>query len=169
MNKADKQLLVELDFGIISKEYFLKKFSVDIKKETEFVKTEIKSVIDSSNPEEIEMLISLIWLTGNSFSFLDELNELLVNPNHSSHQVIAKELQNIANPKTIPFIRKALETNFDYLEYTCSESDAIAKWFSHLLFSIGTDEAFELMKEYSNSKDIGVAKEMKYRLTKVKN
>ena len=111
MNEADKQLLVELDFGIISKEYFLKKFSVDIKKETEFVKTEIKSVIDSSNPEEIEMLISLIWLTGNSFSFLDELNELLVNPNHSSHQVIAKELQNIANPKTIPFIRKALETN----------------------------------------------------------
>ena len=98
------------------------------------------------------------------------LNDPVINPNHRSHQVISKNLQDIApSPTTVPFVRKALETNFDYLEYTGSDSDAIAKWFSWLLYSIGTDEAINLMKEYSNSPHEGIANEMRYRLNKVRH
>jgi hypothetical protein len=64
-------------------------------------------------------------------------------------------------------VRKVLENNFDYLQYTCSESSTIAKWFSWLLYSIGTKEAIELMREYSNSEDEGIANEMRYRLKKM--
>jgi hypothetical protein len=95
---------------------------------------------------------------------LNVFNDLLISPSHHCHQVIAKALQDIASPSTIPFVRKALESNFDYLAYTCSDDEVIAKWFSHLLFSIGTDEAIALIEEYSHSENRGISKEMCYRL-----
>jgi HEAT repeat protein len=95
------------------------------------------------------------------------LNELLITPGHTQHQLIAKILQDVKSPSTVPFVRKALESNFDYLEYTCSDSEAIAKWFSWLLLSIGTEDAVNLIKEYTQSTDEGIRKEMIYRLSKM--
>ena len=168
MTESDKQLLVEYNDGIVPETVFLKRFSVDIRSSTSFVESAIRTAIETGNQEEIEMTISLIWLTGNTSGFLGLLNELLILPNHQSHQRIARTLQEIASPSTIPFVQRALETNFDYLEYTCSESRAIAKWFSWLLYAIGTKEAIDLIEIYSHSVDDGVKSEMRYRLNKVK-
>lgn len=168
MTDKDKQLLAELDYGIISRETFLKNFSVDINDNVEFVRKEVRAAIESKDPDEIKMILNLVWLSNDITNYVDLLNELLINPNHRNHQLIAKILQDFApSPTTVPFVRKALESNFDYLAYTCSDSIAIAKWFSWLLYSIGTPEAIELMKEYSNSSDEGVRNEMRYRLKKV--
>lgn len=167
MTEKDKQLLIDLEYGRISYDQLLKKLSVDIKKDTEFVRKEINEAIEKAEPEEIGRTLPLIWLSGDIYKYIDILNELLINPNHRKHQQIAKGLQDSPSPTTVPYIRKALESNFDYLEYTCSESNAIAKWFSWLLYSIGTPEAIELMKEYSNSNDEGIRNEMLYRLKKV--
>lgn len=170
MTEADKQLLIDLDYGKVTFDDFLKQFSVDLKSDNDFIRTEMKAAIQSADTDRIQMTIPLIWFSEDISNFIDLLNELLINPNHRSHQVIAKNLQDDApSPTTVPFVRKALETNFDYLEYTCSDSDAIAKWFSWLLYSIGTDEATNLMKEYSNSTDEGIANEMRYRLNKVQH
>jgi hypothetical protein len=167
MTEQDKQLLAELDYGIITTDTFLKNFSVDIRNDTDFVRTEMQNAIATSDTDEIQMTLNLIWLSGDISKYVDILNELLINPNHRSHQEIAKTLQDYApSPSTVPFVRKVLESNFDYLEYTCSDSDAIAKWFSWLLCSIGTTEAIDLMKEYSNSSDEGIRNEMLYRLKK---
>ena len=168
MTDKDKQLLAEFDYGIISSGTFIKNISIDIKSNVDFVRQEIKTAIESAGPEEIQMTLNLVWLSGDISKYVDLLNELLINPNHRNHQQIAKALQDLApSPTTVPFVRKALETNFDYLEYTCSDSDAIAKWFSWLLYSIGTTEAIDLMKEYSHSADEGIRNEMLYRLKKV--
>ncbi len=167
MTDTDKQLLAELDYSIISVDTFLKRFSVDITKDKEFVKKEIRAAIEDANPDEIQMTLSLIWLSGNASEYIDILNELLIDPNHISHQRVARELQELASPTTISFVRKALESNFDYLEYTYSDSDALAKWFSWILISIGTTEAIDLMKEYCNSANEGIRNEMLYRLAKI--
>jgi hypothetical protein len=168
MTNHDKQLLTEFENGFITADIVLNNFSVDIKKDTDFVRAEMNNVIATSDPDEIQMTLGLIWLSGDIPKFVDILNELLINPNHRSHQVIAKNLQDDApSATTVPFVRKALESKFGYLEYTYSESNVIAKWFSWLLYSIGTAEAIDLMKEYSNSTDEGVANEMRYRLKKV--
>jgi hypothetical protein len=168
MTNQDKQLLAELDYGIITTDIFLKNFSVNIKNDTGFVKTEVRKAIETSDPDEIQMTLVLIWLSGDISKYVDILNELLINPNHRSHQQIAKNLQDDApRPTSVPFVRKALESNFDYLEYTCSDSGAIAKWFSWLLYSIGTTEAIDLMREYSNSSNEGIRNEMLYRLKKI--
>jgi len=167
MTEKDKQLLIDLDYGRISYDELLERFSINIKQDFEFVRKEMFAAIDSAEAEEIGMTLPLIWLSGDIDKYIDILNELLINPNHRKHQEIAKGLQDYPSPTTVSFVRKALESNFDYLEYTCSESNAIAKWFSWLLYSIGTTEAIELMKEYSNSNDEGIRNEMLYRLKKV--
>ena len=92
----------------------------------------------------------------------------MVNPNHNKHQSITWKIQQIKSPTSVPYIKKVLESNFKFLEYTCSDSATIAKWFSWALYSIGTKEAVEVMKEYSNNKNEGIAHEMRYRLNKLK-
>jgi len=169
MTETDKQLLIELEYGVISQAIFLKRFSVDIKNDAVFVQKEMEAAIKTGDSDEIQMTISLIWLAGDHYRFLDLLNELLINPNHQGHQTIGRALQEIANPATIPFVQKALDTNFDYLEYTCSETSAIAKWFSWLLYAIGTKEAVDVIKKYSLSANTGIKEEMLYRLKKIKN
>ncbi len=168
MTEADEQLLIELYCGRVDRNIFLKNFSVDITRDIEYVRAEIEAAIKTADSEKIQMIIPLIEFSSDVSQFVDLLNELLINPNHRSHQRIAKTLQdNAPSPTTIPFVKKALETNFDYLNYTCSDSDAIAKWFSWLLYAIGTNEAIQLMQDYSNSPDEGIANEMRNRLNKI--
>ena len=53
------------------------------------------------------------------------------------------------------------------LEYTASDDDVIAKWFSHALADINTPEAIEVIREFSKSANPGIAEEMNYRLEKI--
>jgi hypothetical protein len=82
---------------------------------------------------------------------------------------VAKALQDhVKSSSSIPFVEQALATRFDYLTYTCSDSGVIAKWFSWLLFEIGTPEAIAVMRRYADDPDEGIREEMRYRLAKVK-
>src|SRR5689334_5767380 len=128
MTEKDKQLLVELDYGIITADIFLKNFSVDIKNDIDFVRVEMINAIKIADPDEIQMTLALIWLSGDISKHIGILNELLINPNHRNHQLIAKNLQDYApDASTVPFVRKALESNFEYLHYTSSDSRTITK------------------------------------------
>jgi hypothetical protein len=169
MTAIDKQLLIDLNDGRLTVDNFLNRFSINLKYDNNYIRTEIEAAIQSADTDRLQITIPLIWFSADIPNFIDLLNELLTNPNHRSHQVIAKNLQDIApSPTTVPFVRKVLETNFDYLTYTGSDSSSIAKWFSWLLYSIGTEEAINLMKEYSKSEDEGIANEMLYRLNRIR-
>jgi len=165
MTKRQIHILDEYYSGKIPRDKFLQKFGKEIE-DVEFIKKELKESIESKNLESIERAISLMWFYKDCEPFIDELNILLLEPNHRSHQVVTKKIQDLANPKSVPFIKKALESNFDYLAYTCSNSGAIAKWFSWALFSIGTEDAINLIKEYTKSEDEEIRNEMIYRLNK---
>jgi len=169
MTDKDKLLLAEFESGVITEAVFLKDFSVDINNDEAFVRTAMLHAIATEDIDEIETTLNLVWLSDDTPQYVDILNGLLINPHHNQHQRIAKYLQDCApDPATIPFVRKALESNFDYLEYTCSGSGTIAKWFSWLLSAIGTKEAIDLMEEYTHSEDEGISNEMRYRLQGMK-
>jgi site-specific recombinase len=119
------------------------------------------------SPKEMEKVLAQLAVSDELPDNTDILNELLLHPKHRSHQRIAKKLQGIADPSTVPFVRKALASNFDYLAYTCSDDATIAKWFSWLLYAIATDDAIALMLEYSASDNEEINKEMRYRLQKI--
>jgi LL-diaminopimelate aminotransferase len=96
------------------------------------------------------------------------LNELILDGSHRKHQYVALKIQTSKDPKAVPYLRKALENGFEMYQYTCSDDDVIAKWFSWALYSIGTAEAIQVIKDFSESENEGIAKEMKYRLGKIK-
>jgi hypothetical protein len=170
MTDKQKQGLSEYYAGRISIDTLVNIFPVDPRRDESYIATEVRNAIQTNDPDEIDQSIYLMWLSDNVIAFTDLLNELLVNPNHTQHQYIAKALQDyIKSPSSIPFIEKALATHFDYLAYTCSESDVIAKWFSWLLYEIGTPEALAVMQRYADDPDEGIGNEMKHRLAKVKN
>lgn len=168
MTDTERELVTKVNSGQLTTEQFHQQFPVDIRKSKDYVIREIRIAIDNENIDELELAISLIWLAGTDKQFVDILNELLIYPNHRSHQFVTKTIQEIKSPSSVPFIRQVLQNNFQFLAYTCSDSDAIAKWFSWALYSIGTTDAIELMREYSNSSDEGIRKEMIYRLNKVR-
>ncbi len=116
MTEKDKKLLIEFENGEITADNFLNQFSVELKSDNHFIYTEIQTAIESDDPAKLKLVIPLIWISDDISRFLDLLNELLINPNHKSHQRIAKTLQDkLPRPTTVPFVRKVLETNFDYL------------------------------------------------------
>jgi hypothetical protein len=136
--------------------------------DTNKIVVDARSAIESGDPKKIDACIYSMLASHNKTAFTDLLNELLINPNHTEHQHIAKYLQDyVKSPSTIPFVEKALATHFDYLEYTCSESGVIAKWFSWLLYDIGTPDAIALMQRYADDPDEGIRNEMRYRLAKL--
>ena len=167
MNQLERKLLIDWESGKISKEEFLAAFPVDIRRDKNYVVSEVEKAVKTGETEELELAINLIWLSDNEADFIDLLHNLLLNPNHRSHQYILKSLQDLRNPKSVPFIKKALKTNFDYIPYTGSDSYGIAKWFSWALATIGTNEAIDLIKEYSHSEDEGIREEMLYRLKRI--
>ncbi len=96
------------------------------------------------------------------------LNELVLDKSHNQHQYIVLKIQKTADPSSVPYLRQALENGFAIYQYTCSDDDTIAKWFSHALYSIGTAEAIRGIKDFAVSENELIAKEMQYRLSKIK-
>jgi hypothetical protein len=168
MTRLEKRLLTQWQNAEITTESFKEQFPIDLQTNLDFIIFEIKKALKLNDKEALDHLVQLIYFCENKAPFTDILNELLVHPNHRSHQVATKLIQEIKSPSSIPFIKKVLETGFDYLDYTCSEPEVIAKWFSHTLASIGTEEAINCIKKFAHSSDEGIKKEMNYRLVKLK-
>ncbi len=134
-----------------------------------FILTELQAEFAMPSDGECGLTDNIVWLAFGLRDIdmeLEILHELLVMPCHYRHQDVTRKLQDIGCPSSIPHIAQALAGGFHYLEYTCSEDGVIAKWFSHALASIGTDEAIDLIRKYARSTNPEVAEEMQYRLTK---
>ena len=129
--------------------------------------SKIENAISVNNNDQLQYLLDELELININQDYVDILNQLLLNKNHKSHQFISKRIQTLKSPTSIPYIEKVLQSNFDYLQYTCSNDDVIAKWFSHALSEIGTKKAINLIEKYSNSENELIKKEMIYRLSKM--
>ncbi|WP_374518232.1 hypothetical protein [Undibacterium squillarum] len=128
---------------------------------------EMAAAIASGDWQETHALLGRVQAIGNPHEKADVLNSLLVMPGHELHQEVAREIQKLRSPSSIPFIRHMLTEGFQMLEYTCSEPGVIAKWFSHALADINTPDAIALIKEFSASSNQEVAEEMSYRLERL--
>ena len=168
MMPEQQQQLLEYFTGRMSIDKLVDILQADPRRDDTYVTAELRNAIQKGDRNELDACIHLLWISEDVKPFTDIMNELLVNPNHTQHQQIAKTLQDdVRSPSTIPFVEKVLATHFDFLAYTCSESDVIAKWFSWLLYAIGTPEAIAVIRQYAEDPDPGISKEMKYRLNSI--
>lgn len=97
----------------------------------------------------------------------DTLGRLLLMRGHRVHQEVAMEIQQLGHPSSVAVIRQILERGFDDFAYTGSGHETIAKWFSHALRAIGTPQAVDLLREFTHSRDAGLAAGMIYRLSRM--
>lgn len=113
------------------------------------------TAIQEDDEDKAGLLIGVVFWLDNQSIKVAALNEFLLLDGHFSHQMIRKELQDIGHPSSVVIIVKILEQDFKRFEYTASDDGVIAKWFSHALDDIGTDEAFELLRKYANIENRG--------------
>ncbi len=66
------------------------------------------------------MVAQLVLSAEPQGEMTDLLNELLIAPGHQSHQQVARALQKLGSPSTIPFVKRAIDGGSDHLDYTCS-------------------------------------------------
>lgn len=133
------------------------------------IEFKVREAIKSGETEELDIAVSELLESENISNHIDLLNELLLVNFHRQHQYIAKAIQDLKTPSSVPYIRKVLDSGFKEIPYTGSDSYSMAKWFSWALYCIGTKEAIEVMKEHANSKDQGIKYEMRYRLKKLRS
>lgn len=125
------------------------------------------TAIQENDEDTAELLIGVVFRLDNQSIKVAALNEFLLRDGHFSHQMIAKELQDIGHPSSVVIIAKILEQDFKRFEYTASDDGVIAKWFSHALADIGSAEAFELLRKYAKSENREIANEIQYRLRRI--
>lgn len=135
----------------------------------ENIDIKVREAIKKGDLEELDEAVSDLLQVENLIDHIDLLNELLLITFHRQHQYIAMAIQNLETPSSIPFIDKVLDSKFEGIPYTGSESGSMAKWFSWALYCIGTKEAFRVMEKHAGSSDKGIRYEMCYRLKKAKS
>ena len=129
---------------------------------------QFNKAVSASERDKTEAVIDAAFQIENVLIRTEVLNEMLVIKEHCKHQEITRELQNIGHPSSVEYIDMVLKDGFEHLAYNGSESDVIAKWFSHALKSIGTEDTVAIIAKYSQSNDKGIRSEMSYRLSKIK-
>jgi len=134
-----------------------------------FILSNVKEELKSTSSSKRETTNKIIWLAialPDSDLKLEILHELLLMPGHFGHQVVTRELQDIGSPSSIPYLDQVLEGGFEYLKqsYSGESDESIAKWFSHALASIETDDAFSIIHKHTRSPNPVIAQEMNYRI-----
>lgn len=168
MTEREKKLLADREERRTGETEFYELFPLEQYTEINYITNEIDKAITEKDSVAIDLLTYLLlYHLPSGIEYTNLLNKLLITRYHHKHQEVARRLQELKNPSSIPYVRRALASGFDYLTYTCSETGAIAKWFSWILAEISTQEAIEVLEEYSHSSDEGIKNEMLYRLKRI--
>jgi hypothetical protein len=131
-----------------------------------FMLGELQTAIANGDDDRVYLLVDVALVLDDGR--VDVLNEMVLTKAHRRHQEIVKQIQSLASPSSVPYLRRAFEDHLDYMaDYNCSGTGVVAKWFSHALFCIGTQEALELLRAWSKHPDSEVRDEMLYRLSKL--
>jgi hypothetical protein len=165
MTQKEIEILAGYNDPSVSMKALDKEIRTDTLQDEAWVISFFEKALGSDDEIWLKAACSVYWCFEQKERLEQYFNQMIINPYHCQHQALVKHLQDdLKYPSAVPYIRKALESNFDYLEYTNSEDGVIAKWFSHALHAIGTKEAIDLIKEFASSPNRGIRDEMRYRL-----
>lgn len=153
-NEIKKNLRVEIqeEFGEITSENLRKL---------------CERAILEKNSELVDCLVEM----SSAFSYhnyiLDCWNDLLIEDWHTKQEDIIHIIQGIADPCSLPFIEKAIQMKFPFLESYGTGTRQFMSQCGHALWTINTPEAIEIVRELSHSSDPILKDEMLYRLSRI--
>lgn len=127
----------------------------------------VDDIIRRKSASDVESILILMDIFEFEDKFPDSLHKLILEPWHYSYENITHMLQDRMDPASIPFIRAAMHNKYAALEYTGGTGQFIGQC-GHALWSIGTPEAIQVIKELSEtSEDPIIRAEMTYRLRRI--
>jgi hypothetical protein len=167
MQEDLKNLISEYQRGKISREEFISKMAIDKSHESVFVRNIFDKIIYSQNSGEVDYGLTILWIFEESDEFIDLVHQLILEPWHTQYENIVHDLQQRANVKSIPFIKKAMQNKYRHLESYGTGTRQFINQCGHALNQIGTKEAVDVIYELSNSDDPILKDEMLYRISRI--
>lgn len=128
-----------------------------------FINIEMERAIKVKDRELMDILLHFS-LTLPSSMKVRALNRLLTMAGHDFYYIVFQELLAFPDAATVRHIDSALSHSFSKLSLGNINNTELVGWFSALLMSVGTLEAYEVMQRHSESENIIIAEEMKSKL-----
>jgi hypothetical protein len=124
-------------------------------------------IVANKDPDEVEDLMSYAFSNDKDEKALEIVHQLISEPWHSAYEDMAHYLQHCKSPKSVPFIKNAMQKKYEYLESYGTGTRQFINQCGHALWSIGTAEAIDTIKELAKSADPIVKDEMLYRASRI--
>lgn len=151
----------------LSKEAFLTIIQTEIGYGIADFRNYFAKIIQSRNANDLEYGLVILFAIEKDNNLTDLLNKLLLEPWHREYEELAHSLQGRKSPESIPFLKKAMQNKYEYLESYETGTRQFVNQCGHVLKSIGTDAAINVIKELSESDDPILKDEMLYRLSRI--
>lgn len=160
LSRSDKQKNLETLFWAITPK--------KIEKDPVDIDVYFQEIIQRQDAGGVEEALPLLANSEKNDEFIGILHKLILAHWHSRHEDIIHDLQRRKNSASIPYIKQAIQTKYEYLESYGGTRQFINQC-GHALASIGNEEAIELIKELVKSNDPILKDEMLYRISKIEN
>lgn len=145
MTKEERELLHKLMTRDITPEDFVKSFTVDIHKNSHYIRELLETALFEHEANDVEYLLTVIFYFKLFIEdYVDILCKLMSETWHFQHENIAMFFQKIKSPKSVDCLYNAALTQFEYLEF--DEAFALAVKSIWALGDINTPESREKLK-----------------------
>ena len=154
--------------GKISRDQLLTALSLELSQVPGEFRRQLRLAIDNRDSDLAE--VALLVASGFEIpaaTYTDLTCLLLVEDWHNQHENLIGNMQEAAEPQTVPIISKAidLKPRLEYLDY-----DDYGSYYKKCLWAlqaIGTPEAIAVIEDCSRSQDTALQEQAAYRLSKI--
>lgn len=168
MTEELRQDVFNFDLGNLTDSELIEKLPFPLEKASTSVRTLFKEVISTQNGEDVETVLTLLFLLEKEHEFTDLLHELILASWHYSYEEIIHSLQRRKDPMSVPVISAAMQQKYEALEASGTGTGQFINQCGHALRSIGNSEAIAVIRELSKtSEDPIIQTEMHYRIYKM--
>jgi hypothetical protein len=169
MNETIRYLSVQFQKREISKDEFINKLPLDLKTDSFKLRGLFMSIMDDRSSEDLIRALTIMWLLKKEGEQLDILNRLLIESWHTRHEDIIHEIQKRKKSSSVPYIKEAMQKQYDYLKSYGTGLRQFINQCGHALVSIGTKEALDVIYELAESKSPILRDEMLYRISRIEH
>lgn len=167
MDSSLRRLIDKFQRREVSQGDFINDLPNGLKNNPDLFQEFLQEAINSRDSEELQKALTVLWILDKGNEQLDTLNQLLLEDWHTRYEDIIHDIQRQRNPKSIPFIKKAMQNKYYYLVSYGTGVRQFINQCGHALSSIGTKEAIDIIYELAKSNDPILKDEMLYRISKI--
>lgn len=167
MNVDLEKLIIKYRLREVSQDDFIKSLPKELFENSDYLKNVFLSIIEKKDSDRLQSALILLWTIGREKEQIDILNQLLLEDWHTKYEDIIHEIQKQKNPSSIPFIKKAIQSKYEYLSSYGTGVREFINQCGHALKNINTKDSINVIYDLSKSSNSVLKDEMLYRISKI--